>query len=558
MIKFFKSCTRSYKNASTKKSVEEINPSKKEFDALKEAFNQINTKFQQTRLELTETAIRFQECENQFSNTFDNLFNGLLIIDIYTDKEGKPFNHKFVRANKVAEKLIGLKAEDLIGKSSKDLGLEWPPELLYRLYEVTRKGKPIEYERYNETVGKYFHTQVFSPGSGQLAFVFDDITERKETENQLLSAKEKAEISDRLKTAFLMNLSHEIRTPMNAILGFLDLLKEPDLDDSQKNEYIDIVNKSGERLLDTINDIIEISRIEAGETELSDDLVEIDNMMQYYYNSFKKNAELKGLTFKLSLNASKDFSTVKADRGKLESILTNLIKNAIKFTKEGGIEIGYYSEGNNLVVFVKDTGCGIPTDRFEVIFERFVQADTSVSRTHEGSGLGLAIVKAYTEAMRGKVWLESVVDKGSAFYVSFPIHIEKKPDVPAKSLPEDLTILVVEDDELSYQYYEILLAPYCKLIHERTGADAIDRIEKDKDISLILMDIKMPGKIDGFEATKLIREMDKEIPIIAQTAFAMEIDRQKAIQAGCNDYITKPVSRTNLLSIISKHCQTEV
>ena len=676
-----------YHNFSREQLIGELDRSFREFTSLKDAFTQINTKFQHSQKELEETASRLIACENQFSNIFDNMFNGLLIVDIYTDENGNPYDHKFTKANKVSEKLTGLKAEDVIGKSSKDLNLKWPQELLNQLYQVTKEGKPIEYERYNEFVGRYFHTQVFSPAPNQLAFVFDDISERKEAEIELITAKEKAEenemrfkaisdqamegialanmngnfvfvnpafckmtgytekellemyvydvaiseekdsafqqikenkegptvtarrklickdksiiyadingkwvhindeefilgvvrdvtgqmnsekelivakeqaeVSDRLKSAFLMNLSHEIRTPMNAILGFLDLLKEPDLDNSQKNEYIDIVNKSGERLLDTINDIIEISRIEAGETSVSEDLVNIDAMMQYYHDSFKQEVQLKGLKFNISLEVSEDLSTIKTDRGKLESILTNLIKNAIKFTEKGSVEIGNYQEDDNLVIYVKDTGRGIPHDRFDAIFERFVQADISLTRTHEGSGLGLAIVKAYVEAMGGKIWLTSELGSGTAFYFSLPLNHEKNPVVPAESLPDDLTIMVVEDDELSYQYYEILLSPYFKLIHERTGVDALKTFATNKDISLILMDIKMPGDIDGFAATKQIREKNKEIPIIAQTAFAMEIDRQKAMEAGCSDYITKPVSREKLLSLVAKHCPSK-
>ena len=688
-MKIFKSRSENsdFQNASRGQLFAELEKSFKEFGNLQEAFTQINTKFQHSQKELEETALRLVACEDKFSNIFDNLFNGLLIVEIYTDKDGNPYDHKFTHANKVSEKLTGLKAEDVIGKSSNELNLNWPPELLNQLYQVTKDGKPIEYERYNEFVGKYFHTQVFSPAPNQLAFVFDDISDRKKFEIELITAKERAEESEmrfkaiseqalegialanmdgnyvfvnpafckmtgysekellemnvfdiaviedeasaflqikenkegptvtarrklsckdksiifadingkwihinneefilgvvrdvteqmksqkellaakeqaeegnRLKTAFLLNLSHEIRTTMNAILGFLDLLKEPDLDDSQKIEYIDIVNKSGERLLDTINDIIEISRIEAGETSVSEDLVNVDGIIKYYYDSFRKETQVKGLKFDVSLEVSEDVSTIKTDRRKLESILTNLIKNAIKFTEKGGIEIGDYQDDDSLVIYVKDSGRGIPHDRFDAIFERFVQADISLTRTHEGSGLGLAIVKAYLDAMGGKIWLKSEVGLGSTFHVSLPLHYEKKPVIPDESLPKDLTILVVEDDELSYQYYEILLAPYFTLIHERTGVDALKTFETNKDISLILMDIKMPGDVDGFEATRQILNKDKEIPIIAQTAFAMEIDRQKALEAGCSDFITKPVSKEKLLNLIVKHSQSK-
>ncbi|MBE0650745.1 MAG: PAS domain S-box protein [Bacteroidales bacterium] len=682
-----------YGKKSREELIQELEKTYLEYNSLKTAFQQINTNFQYSKDELSKTAEKLKECENEFCNIFDNMFNGLLVVDIFTNEKGEPYDHKFVRANKISEKLTGKKVVDVIGKSSRDLNLEWPPELLYQLYQVTKQGTPIEYERYNEFVGKYFHTQVFSPAPKQLAFVFDDITERKEAENQLIAAKEKAEEnelrfraisdqvldgialadmqgnyvfvnpsfcemtgysetelleknvfelavmkdepsmfqyikqhkdgqtvrrrrklirrdkslinvdingrlitinneefimgvvrdvteqmrvekeliaakeraeeSDRLKTAFLMNMSHEIRTPMNAILGFLDLLKEPDLDDSQKLEYINIVNKSGERLLDTINDIIEISRIEAGETRVSEDIVNIEETLQFYYDLFKYDAELKGLAFRVSQQVKGSSSIIKTDKQKLENILSNLIKNAIKFTSKGSVEIGNYLEDDTLVFYVKDTGKGIPADRFDVIFDRFVQADMSLTRAHEGSGLGLAIVKAHVQLLGGKIWLQSKVGEGSTFYFSLPLSRESQESVgenyqPYPDQQDNTTILIVEDDELSFQYYEIILSPYSKLIHERNGVDAVKTFEERKgDISLILMDMKMPGKLDGFEATRTIREKDKDIPIIAQTAYAMEIDKMKALEAGCNDYVTKPVSKEKLLSLIAKYSKSK-
>jgi len=252
---------------------------------------------------------------------------------------------------------------------------------------------------------------------------------RKEAEEELIKAKEKAEESDHLKSAFLANMSHEIRTPMNGILGFLELLKAPDLTEENKAAYLDIVSRSGERLLDTINDIIEISRIESGEMQANRSLVSIKEVTEYFLDFFMQQTKQKGIAYYISNQLTEEYLFIETDRVKLESIITNLIKNAIKFTSEGHIEFGVYPEGESVVFYVKDTGQGIRPDRLEMIFHRFVQADYTNTRPHEGSGLGLSIVKAYVELLGGEVWVESEVEKGSTFFFSLPV----KPEAEEKS-----------------------------------------------------------------------------------------------------------------------------
>ncbi len=388
-----------------------------------------------------------------------------------------------------------------------------------------------------------------------------DISQIKEAEKLLILAKEKAEESDRLKTAFLMNMSHEIRTPLNGMLGFIEVLKDSSLKEEQKIEYIGIVNKSGERLLATINDILEISQIEAGAVNVHKREVNFADIIQFHCDFFGKEIESKGLQLVLSQQVTGPSAVIWTDKYKVDSILSNLIKNAIKFTEKGSIEIGSYIRNNSLIFYVKDTGRGIPSDRFEAIFDRFVQADLSLTRAHEGSGLGLSIVKAHIEALNGKIWLESEIGKGSTFYVSLPIRrtntdeestIEMQRQI--KKIPEDTTLLIVEDDEISYRYFDVILSPYVKLIHAKKGTEALEILKKNKNISLIFMDLKIPGEMDGFETTRRIRRSDKKIPIIAQTAFAMEKDNKKALQAGCNDFITKPIHKDKLLTIVVSYC----
>ncbi|MGE4587078.1 MAG: PAS domain-containing sensor histidine kinase, partial [Mangrovibacterium sp.] len=236
----------------------------------------------------------------------------------------------------------------------------------------------------------------------------------------LIAAKEKAEESERLRAAFLANMSHEIRTPMNGILGFLSLLETPDLEEENKKEYINIVNKSGQRLLETINDIIEISKIEAGESRLNSMVVNIREILQYQLDFFQPQAEEKGLHLFIKKQLKQDEALVQTDKHKLEGILTNLIKNALKFTEEGYVELGNYREGNRLVFYVKDTGKGIPPERIGTIFERFVQADQELTRAYEGSGLGLAIAKAYLDTLGGEISVQSTPGQGSCFTFYIP------------------------------------------------------------------------------------------------------------------------------------------
>jgi signal transduction histidine kinase/CheY-like chemotaxis protein len=386
-----------------------------------------------------------------------------------------------------------------------------------------------------------------------------NVKERLEYEQKLISAKEKAEESDRLKSAFLANMSHEIRTPMNGIIGFLDLLKEPDLSEENKASYIDIVTKSGYRLLDTINDIIEVSRIEAGELQVNTSSVHIPELMAYYHGFFRQQTDQKGLTYIISNQLQKGRFTIYTDKNKLDSIITNLLKNAVKFTNTGSIEFGCKSYGRNITFWVKDTGIGIAQDRINVIFERFVQADLSSSRPHEGSGLGLSIVKAYLDALHGTISVSSEPDKGSLFSFTIPGYFaedELNPEqkkISGAIKDRKLTVLIAEDDYSSYLYLENLLSGRdLHFLHTTNGIDTVKRVQENMEIDLILMDIKLPG-ISGLEATEQIRQFNRSIPIIAQTAYAFPGDRDLAINAGCNDYISKPINRQGLLALVNKY-----
>ncbi|MGZ2371547.1 PAS domain S-box protein [Ancylomarina sp. YFZ004] len=398
--------------------------------------------------------------------------------------------------------------------------------------------------------------------NGIATAIGSNINVRKNTEIELKIALEKALESDRLKSAFLANMSHEIRTPMNGIMGFIDLLNQPNLSHSEINTYSDIINKSSDRLLNTINDIIDLSRVEAGEVLISNTAISIQSVMNEIYNFHSPEAELKGLSFSLEPSLSPKQINIITDSDKLHGILTNLVKNAIKYTEKGSITFGYSLKNNCIEFFVDDTGIGIQKDRTRAIFNRFEQADIGNRRAFEGSGLGLAISKAYAEMLGGEIWVKSELGKGSVFYFTLPYKSETTKENSAKNeiLPplelspiNSLKILIVEDDEVSRELISITVQKFGKeIIFARTGAEAVSSCLENPDIDLVLMDIQLP-EMDGYEATRKIRKFNKDLTIVAQTAYAIEGDKQKAIEAGCNDYISKPINKTLLLEIISKH-----
>ncbi|MGF7141535.1 response regulator [Roseimarinus sediminis] len=484
-------------------------------------------------------------------------------------------NGNIVYVNSGFTALSGYSADEVFGKKPSILKSGIHTDKFYKeLWETISAGNNWSGELCNRKKnGDLYWTQstispVVDPKGRITHFVAvkEDITERKKFIEDLKIAKEKAEESDRLKSAFLANMSHEIRTPMNGILGFTSLLLEPDLNSKEKEHYIEIVHKSGQRMLNTVTDIVEISKIEAGIVQIVQKETDVNKTIAELVVFFKPEAEKKGLQLNLNELLPDSAKKLITDQNKLDSILTNLIKNAIKYTDSGTINLGCRMKDTEIEFYVKDTGIGIPVHRQNAIFERFMQADIADTRVFEGSGLGLAIAKSYVEMLGGNIWVESKESLGSTFYFTLPASkienkktdIEKELSNEVKNKKEKptkrkLKILIAEDDETSRNYISLILKDYCaELLETGTGIETVELCRNHKDIDLILMDIQMPG-INGYEATRQIREFNKEVVIIAQTAFALSGDREKAIEAGCNDYISKPINKTKLQTLIQKY-----
>jgi PAS domain S-box-containing protein len=379
---------------------------------------------------------------------------------------------------------------------------------------------------------------------------------------ELLKANEKAEESIRLKTEFLNNMSHEVRTPMNAILGFSQFLSDKNLSPEKRNHFVNIIQKSGNQLLRVIDDILEISQLETKQIKVLEKPVCLNDFLMELFSTFDIKAKENQNSLYVEKNLSDKESTIYTDRSKLHKILCNLLENALKFTKKGSIYFGYKLVKNKIELFVKDTGCGINLEHQKIIFERFLQLNNKTTDNPEGLGLGLSIAKENAELLGGIISVESVKSKGSTFKVSIPykpVNIISKPEHIKEHIKEtkpENVILIVEDEEVNYLFIEILVTKIfnsnCKILHARDGLEAVNLCKNNEAINLVLMDINMPI-MNGYEATKQIRAFNKDIPIIAQTAYSITGDKEKARLAGCNNFITKPISFDTLQRVIKSY-----
>lgn len=385
--------------------------------------------------------------------------------------------------------------------------------------------------------------------------IASDITENVKYKQELIKAKEKAEESDRLKSAFLATMNHELRTPLNHVLGFSDLI--PDMtDDESIKEFAGLIHKSGSNLLNIIEDIFDLAMVEQSEIKIREDVVfirdiytELKKELQEVLSESNKNDNIR---LKSKIDSSIAIRQIITDMPKLTQVMSNIIKNAVKFTHNGEISLSLMlAEDNYLSIKVKDTGIGIPKEKLQLIFDFFRQGDDTHTRKYGGVGIGLAISQRIANAMGGTIKVESELDMGSEFTFSFPttiieenmINPEKEntsftlPDLSGKS------ILIVEDDTIGMGMIINMLKPSkCKIVNAVNGQEALETIKINPDIDIILMDLKMPV-MDGFEATRAIRKEFPDLPIIALTAYSLQKDKKKALHAGCNDIITKPINK---------------
>jgi PAS domain S-box-containing protein len=495
-------------------------------------------------------------------------------IVIITDLQGtiEYVNPKFYE-------VTGYSPNEVIGKNPKILKSGNTPKKVYKsLWKTITAGKEWYGEFHNRKKNGelYWESANIFPLKNEYGKIthfigmMEDITIRKNMEQDLIKAKEKAEESDKLKSSFLANMSHEIRTPMNAIIGFSQLLSDPETSEDERNHYINLIQNSGNDLLGLIDDIIDISKIEAGQIKIFKSQYFVDNILLELYDSYSEYLKTKKnkKDLKLIYNRPKGghHIVIYTDIDRFKQIIRNLISNAIKFTDAGSVEFGftvdYNKQYSNIRFYVKDTGIGISKDKLDVIFESFRQASVSDTKIYGGTGLGLAITKRLVEILGDEIWVISIPGRGSTFYFTIPYQpafisgdenlnglIIKR----AKKLTLDSkTLLVVEDDDQSYFFFEsILKKTNSKIVRAVDGQQAVDLCKNQK-FDLILMDIRLP-KMDGYVATKKIKELWPDIKIIAQTAYAMAGEKERCFEAGCDDYISKPINIAELFDTIERN-----
>jgi PAS domain S-box-containing protein len=503
----------------------------------------------------------------QASDIFMNIRTGLHIYHLEEIDDDRTL--RMIGTNPAAERLTGLHAKDLLGNTIDEnfpgLRAKGIPEAYANVIrtKTSRQFDELLYSD-NRVIEGAFSFNAFPLPDNCVGISFENITEQYkareliiENNRQLKEAKEKAEESDRLKSAFLANMSHEIRTPMNGIMGFSMMLADPQLPKETRDTYLKIVNSSCEQLLHIVNDIIDISKIEAGQIDMNESAFDLKVLLNELFTFYSSAAREKGVKLEIdhlrcNLTTS---SWIISDRTKLRQIFDNLFSNAVKFTPTGKIILRCELREGFIRFELEDTGIGIEPELQEVIFERFRQVESSYTKTYGGTGLGLAITKAYIEKLGGRINVRSVFGKGSVFSFRLPYkpgsdqNDQKEQVSRFRPLDLGMTILIVEDEEINWMYLNEILKNRVKVLRAVNGNEAIEIVKDNPEINIILMDIKLPD-INGLELTKIIKSMNGKIKVIAQTAYALSGDRESVIAAGCSGYISKPVNRDELLNLI--------
>lgn len=506
-----------------------------------------------TQLEESQKAL--QESQMFFQTIFEQATAGI----VQSSPEGKIelVNQKFCD-------IVGYTKKELLRFQFQDIthpnDWELQRKEIERIYnrEISSFSTEKRYiHKKGHSVWVQLHFNVIRDNEGNVKSaigVVTDITAEKEYRQNLLKAKEKAEENDRLKSAFLANMSHEIRTPVHGIIGFAEMLNRPRLSPERRSQYSRLVADSSQQLMKIINDVIDISKIETGQIEKQEEAVLINDMMLDIFTFYQTVAKKNNIRIYLEPHLPDSETYILTDEVKLKQIISNLIDNAIKFTHEGYIKLLYQRKNEQIEFCVEDTGIGISDELQDAIFERFRQADVGDARKYGGTGLGLTIARSYAILLDGKLWVESKEGKGSRFYLSIPYKAAKQTEQEPNDIQTTTdTILIAEDEQINFLFlHEMLLDTGRNIIHAQNGREAVELCATNHDIKLVIMDVKMP-KMDGYTATKEIKKIRPDLPIIAQTAFALAHERQRAMQAGCDDYIAKPFNEADFIEKVKLH-----
>jgi len=509
-----------------------------------------------------ETEFKLADEELRYKHLIDQLPQGFLSID--TDNTILLINEKFINLT------VAFPTPLEINVGSNLFSINHPfIKTIKKHLDKTKENTTFEYSFKNDEK-KTYKIQIYKTLDNLnktvgINILADDISKKKQAEKAIIEAKKAAEYHNNLKNRFLSNISHEIRTPLNSILGFSQLLKES-VTDKENKEYLDIIISSGSHLLNLISDLIDVSKIEAGKLELNSQpikLSKIINALKALFQSEITNHKKENLTFQIESPIKDENIIIESDEIRLMQIFSNLLTNAIKYSNKGTITFGYSIENENDILFwIKDQGIGIAPSSQDLIFDRFYRIPSDNAQKYGGTGLGLSIVKELIARMNGEIYLNSKPDEGSTFFVRLRTKILRQvkhsdsiisKNTSSSTTIKPLTILIVEDIKHNTLLLTTILKKYAKkFLLAKDGIEAVNIFKENADtIDIILMDLKLP-LLNGIEATKMIRRINKEIPIIAITASVYERDRLQALEAGCTDFIKKPISKEVLLELIPK------
>lgn len=492
-----------------------------------------------------------------FEQLFENSPEAIAITDIES---------KGIKINKTFTELFGYTSEDIKGVVIDNLLADEKRQgEANKLNTLTTNGRLVEIETKRKCkTGELIDVSIVGnpiiiDGKPIAIFgIYRDITQRKLYEKHLTEAKNKAEESDLLKSAFLANMSHEIRTPMNHIIGFTDIMTSQHINENERLEYGELIKQSSNNLLQLINNIIDLSKIESRQINLNWANYNLNGILTVLFEKFyglKNSINKSHITLQVQKALSDKDALLFTDAKRLEQLLSNILDNAVKFTNEGSIEFGYQTIENEsaIEIYVKDTGIGIPENALKDIFMSFRQIDGSDTRQYGGTGLGLTISHRLTEVLGGKIRVESMENEGTCFYIQFPFSLEKEDELQKENHYNwsGKKILIVDDQRNNFTYFKTAIEhTQAQIFWAKNGIEAISLCESVK-VDIVLMDIQMPV-MNGYEATKRIKNRNAAIPIIGQTAFVEKENKTKAFAAGCDDYIVKPVKTKTLLDSINK------
>jgi len=526
----------------------------KEYSTLNEEYLTLNE-------ELKYTLVKISESEEKFKTITNQSIDAIILTD---------YLGQFVFVNPAFCKLTSFSEAELLEVKLKDIILDQNFNKYFNLEFNLEIENPIRLNLKQKN-GEELSTEIVRniihlDNKTLILSTIRNISEQIKKEKELIAAKEKAEESDQLKTKFIHNLSHEIRTPMNGILGFSDLLNRPNLAFEKQQQFINIIQNSGKILLQTIDDILEISRLDAHQVELNEKPVCLNYILLELFSTYEAEAKSKEIPLYLKKGLSDNESIFISDELKLKAIIKNLLDNALKFTETGYIEFGYkmliINDLKYIEIYVKDTGVGIRKENNEKIFERFTQEESDLALNSGGLGLGLTLARENALIISGKITLESEKDKCSTFYVTIPYKQSEVSyqnsllNVLSVKNQNKIKILIVEDEEINYLYLETILLNEFEnkflVLHARNGKEALIICEQVSDIKLVFMDLKMPV-LNGFDASKQIKTKYPNLPIVAQTAYSTSDEKEKALRAGCDDFVSKPIKEEVITQIINKY-----